>query len=118
MGHERLAALKGTIALYGANAYSQAILGLYPDAVKYGIVFDDTPMYEGQRAYGPGIDIEIRPPDAARLKAVDAVIITAYLHDVVINRKLQSFGFSGAVYTVRADDMSGVTGAPPSLFQA
>ena len=27
MGSDRLAALKGTIALYGANAYSQAILG-------------------------------------------------------------------------------------------
>jgi 2-polyprenyl-3-methyl-5-hydroxy-6-metoxy-1,4-benzoquinol methylase len=118
MGNQRLAALKGTIALYGANAYSQAILGLYPDAVKYGIVFDDTPMYEGQRAYGPGGDIEIRPPDTARLKTVDAVIITAYLHDVVINKKLQSFGFPGAVYTVRADALSGVGGAPPSLFQA
>jgi SAM-dependent methyltransferase len=118
LGSERLAALKGTIALYGANAYSQAILGLYSDAAKYGIVFDDTPMYEGQRAYGPGIDIEIRPPDAARLKAVDAVVITAYLHDVVINRKLQSFGFPGMVYTVRVDALSGTGGAPPSLFEA
>ena len=82
--------------------------------MKYGIVFDDTPMYEGQRAYGPGIDIEIRPPDAARLKAVDAVIIAAYLHDVVINRKLQNFAFPGVVYTVRADALSGVGGAPPA----
>ena len=117
LGGERLAALKGTTALYGANAYSQAFLGLYPHAAKFGIVFDDTPMYEGQRAYGPGIDIEIRPPDAARLKAVDAIVITAYLHDVVINMKLQTFGFQGAVYTVRADALSGTGGAPPSLFQ-
>jgi 2-polyprenyl-3-methyl-5-hydroxy-6-metoxy-1,4-benzoquinol methylase len=118
LGSERLASIKGTIALYGANAYSQAILGLYPDVAKLGIVFDDTPMYEGQRTYGPGIDIEIRPPDAVRLKAVDAVIITAYLHDVVINQKLQSFGFPGPVYTVRADALSGTGGAPPSLFEA
>ena len=118
LGGERLAALKGAIALYGANAYSQAILGLYPDAANYSIVFDDTPMYAGQRAYGPGIDIEIRPPDAERLKAVDAIVITAYLHDVAINHKLQSFGFPGPVYTVRADALSGTGGAPPSLFRA
>jgi hypothetical protein len=117
LGGERLAALNGAVALYGANAYSQAVLGLYPDAAKYSIVLDDTPMYAGQRAYGPGIDIEIRPPDAGRLEAVDAIVITAYLHDVVINRKLQSFGFPGPVYTVRADALSGTGGAPPSLFQ-
>jgi 2-polyprenyl-3-methyl-5-hydroxy-6-metoxy-1,4-benzoquinol methylase len=115
-GWERLSALAGPIGLYGANAYSQALLGLFPEAAKYAIVFDDTPMYKGQRAYGPGLDLPIEPPTAEALREVEAVVITAYLHDLVIARKLRALGFARPVYTVRSDDQAGKGELPPSLF--
>jgi 2-polyprenyl-3-methyl-5-hydroxy-6-metoxy-1,4-benzoquinol methylase len=116
LGQQRLAALKGTIGLYGANAYSQALLGLYPDAAKFGIVFDDTPMYAGQRAYGPGLDIPIEAPRAERFPKLGAVVIAAYLHDLVIARKLRAFNFDRPIYTVRSDAQAGQGEVPPSLF--
>jgi SAM-dependent methyltransferase len=115
-GHRRLAGLKGAIALYGANAYSQALLGLYPDAAEYGIVFDDTPMYEGQNAYGPGLNVPIEPPNAERIRGFGAVIITAYLHDLVIARKVRALGFDRPIYSVRSDGLAGQGEVPPSLF--
>jgi 2-polyprenyl-3-methyl-5-hydroxy-6-metoxy-1,4-benzoquinol methylase len=115
-GAKRLAGLSGTIALYGANAYSQALLGLYPEVARYAVVFDDTPMYNGQRAYGPEIDLPIEPPTAERLSEVQAVVITAYLHDLGIARKLRGFGFTRPIYTVRSDEQAGQGEVPQSLF--
>jgi 2-polyprenyl-3-methyl-5-hydroxy-6-metoxy-1,4-benzoquinol methylase len=115
-GWERLSTFGGAIALYGANAYSQALLGLYPHGPQYAVVFDDTPMYKGQRAYGPGIDLPIEPPATERLDDVQAVVITAYLHDLVIARKLRGLGFERPIYTVRSDDQAGQGEVPPSLF--
>jgi SAM-dependent methyltransferase len=116
-GRRRLEGIGGRIALYGANAYSQALLGLYPDAAAFPIMFDDTPMYEGQRAYGPGGDIPISPPRRELLEGISAVVITAYLHDAVIASKLERIGWQGAVYTVRADSLAGMDARPPSLFR-
>ena len=117
LGAEKLAALGGgAIALYGANAYSQALLGLYPKGARYAIMFDDTPMYEGQRAYGPGIDIAIRRPATDAFAGISAVVVTSYLHDVVISRKVRDFGFKGPIYSVRADATAGTGDTPPSLF--
>lgn len=118
MGHERLTAHDGTIGLYGANAYSQALLGLFPTEAHYGVMLDDTPMYEGQRAYGPNIDIVIRRPSTEALDGVSAVVITSYLHDLVIGQKVRDLGFEGPVCTVRADDLAGRGSRPPGLFQA
>jgi SAM-dependent methyltransferase len=115
-GSDRLSAFGGPIALYGANAYSQAFLGLYPVGAEYAVVFDDTPMYKGQRAYGPGIDLPIEPPTAERLREVEAVIITAYLHDLLIARKLRELGYERSIYTVRSDHQAGQDAVPPSLF--
>jgi hypothetical protein len=110
-GRARLSAIPGPIALYGANAYSQALLGLYPDVTTIAGVFDDTPAYAGHVAYGPAVDIAIEQPSVARLRAFAAVIVTAYLHDAEIARKLQDFGFEGQVFTARSDG----TTATPSL---
>jgi 2-polyprenyl-3-methyl-5-hydroxy-6-metoxy-1,4-benzoquinol methylase len=115
-GRDRLAAMSGPIALYGANAYSQALLGLYPDVGKFAAMLDDTPSYAGQRAYGPAIDLEIEPPRAARLARLGAVVITAYLHDRPIATKLRVLGFSGPLFTVRSDADAGAGDVPESLF--
>jgi SAM-dependent methyltransferase len=115
-GAQRLAGLGGAIGLYGANAYSQALFGLYPEAARYRVVFDDTPMYKDQRAYGPGFDLPIEPATVERLRELEAVVITAYLHDLVIVRKLRALGFDRPIYTVRSDDQAGQREVPPSLF--
>jgi SAM-dependent methyltransferase len=115
-GGRRLAALGGPLALYGANAYAQALLGLYPDSANVTAMFDDTPAYAGRCAYGPSLDLPIAPPTAERLRQVVAVVITAYLHDRDINRKVRGLGFRGPVYSVRTDPMAGTDDQPPSLF--
>jgi 2-polyprenyl-3-methyl-5-hydroxy-6-metoxy-1,4-benzoquinol methylase len=115
-GGERIAEIKGSIALYGANAYSQALLGVYPTFTNFTAMFDDTPMYNGQKAYGPSHDITITPPSADLIRKVDAVIVTAYLHDLVISRKVRQLGFNGPIYTVRSDKQAGQGEVPPSLF--
>lgn len=106
----------GLVALYGANAYSQALLGLYPTGARYSIMLDDTPIYEGQRAYGPGIDIAIRRPGDGAFDGISAVVVTSYLHDVVIARKVRGSGFTGPIFTVRTDALAGRGETPPSLF--
>jgi len=116
LGRQRLGALDGTIALYGANAYSQALLGLYPESARYGVMLDDTPMYEGQCAYGPGIYIPIRRPSREAFAGLAAVVITSYLHDGAIGHKVRDFGFKGPVLTVRAGARAGPEDWPPSLF--
>jgi SAM-dependent methyltransferase len=115
-GRRRLAAINGPIALYGANAYSQALLGLYPDVGAFAAMLDDTPSYAGQCAYGPAIELPIEAPSRDRLDGCAAVVITAYLHDRDIAAKLGAFEFRGPVYSVRTDREAGTGGRPPSLF--
>jgi SAM-dependent methyltransferase len=116
-GRRRLAALRGPIALYGANAYSQAFLALYHEFAAFPVMFDDTPAYAGRCAYGPSGDIPIELPCADRLRGIGAVVITAYLHDRDIARKVRALGFDGPILSVRADgDYDRSDGAPPSLF--
>jgi len=111
-GQQRLAAMPGPVALYGANAYSQALLGLYPDVTIFGGMFDDTPSYAGKNAYGARIDLPVERPSPERLKDFAAVLITAYLHDRPIAEKVRATGFAGPILTVRADAPAGI----PSLF--
>jgi len=117
-GFARLRQLGSSVALYGANAYSQSLLGLYPQFSGFGAMLDDTPMYEGQHAYGPSIDLPIAPPSAGALRAASAVLITAYLHDVGIARKVRALGYGGPILTVRCDRQAGRGQVPPSLFAA
>jgi len=114
-GARRLAAISGPIALYGANAYAQAMLGLYQQSTPFAAVLDDTASYAGRCVYGPAGEIEIEPPRSERLAGIAAVVITAYLHDAEISRKLHGMEFRGPVYTVRAPGSEG-PGALTSLF--
>lgn len=115
-GRTRLDAMLGPIGLYGANAYSQALLALYPDVAGFRAMFDDTPQYEGQTAYGPSHDLRIGPPSVEHLRGLGAVVITAYLHDLVIARKLRGLGLAQPIYTVRSDGEAGKGELPPGLF--
>jgi hypothetical protein len=111
----RLAAIDGPIALYGANAYAQALLGLYQESISFAAVFDDTTSYAGRCVYGPGGEIAIEPPRGERLADMAAIVIAAYLHDAEIARKISAMGYRGPVYTLRAPGPDG-PGLIASLF--
>lgn len=101
-GAQRLAAIDGPIALYGANAYAQALLGLYQESTPFAAMFDDTASYAGRCVYGPAGEIAIEPPRGERLADMAAIVIAAYLHDAEIARKISATGFRRPVYTLRA----------------
>ena len=111
----RLAAIHGPIALYGANAYAQALLGLYQGSISFAAVFDDTASYAGRCVYGPGGEIAIEAPRGERLAGMAAIVIAAYLHDAEIARKISAMGYRGPVYTLRAAGPDG-PGLIASLF--
>ncbi len=112
---QRLAAINGPIALYGANAYAQALLGLYQESTPFAAVFDDTASYAGRCVYGPAGEITIELPSTERLAGMAAVVIAAYLHDAEIARKIAAGGFRRTVYTLRAPGSDG-PGPITSLF--
>jgi len=116
-GHEQLMSLsERRVGLYGACAYSQSLTGFYPDILVPAIVLDDTPEYHGKQIFWGGGTCPVSLPSAAAIKDIDAVIITAYLHDKVIAEKLRSLNFDGEILSVRADGQAGTDGHPPSLF--
>lgn len=112
---QRLAATDGPIALYGANAYAQALLGLYQESTPFAVMFDDTASYAGRYVYGPVGEIAIEPPCGERLAGMATIVIAAYLHDAEIARKISAMGFRGLVYTLRAAGPDG-PGLIASLF--
>lgn len=114
-GSQRLAAIDGPIALYGANAYAQALLGLYQESTPFAAVFDDTASYAGRCVYGPAGEIAIELPRGERLAGMAAIVIAAYLHDAEIARKISATGFRGPVYTLCAHGVEG-PGLLASLF--
>jgi hypothetical protein len=113
---QRLAAIDGPIALYGANAYAQALLGLYQESAPFAAMFDDTASYAGRCVYGPAGEIAIEPPRGERLAGMAAVVIAAYLHDAEIARKISAMGFRGPVYTLRAHGVEGLGPKGPGLI--
>jgi SAM-dependent methyltransferase len=96
-------------ALYGANAYAQSFVGIYPDHLEQlKMVFDDTESYNGKMAYSHGKFIPISTISLKSQADVDVIIISAYLHDEHIYHKLQSLGFTGEVYTLRSKSRTAV----------
>ena len=77
-------------------------------------MFDDTPSYAGQCAYGPSIRIPIEPPRAERLGGFAAVVITAYLDDRDIGGSVRALGFRGPLHTARTDAEAGTGDRRPA----
>ena len=87
-------------AFYGTNSQSQAAFGQLTEC-KPKFVFDDTPSYRGSFAYSSQLRFPILEPSLDRLKEVDAVVISVYIHDEAIARKVREMGFSGEIYSLR-----------------
>ena len=115
-GSQRLQALGSEFAIYGACAYSQSLLGLYPKMPAPAAAFDDTVGYHDQELYHRAWRKPVVPPSTEALKEIHSVIITSYLHDRPIAERLRALGYRGAILTLRSDEEAGRT-APPSLFR-
>ena len=100
-------------AFYGANAQCQAAFGLLTGC-KPKFVFDDTPSYRGSFAYSSQFRFPILEPSFNHLKEVDAVVISSYIHDEAIAKKIREMGFSGDIYSLRPP--SDPSGKVKSIF--
>jgi SAM-dependent methyltransferase len=113
----RLADFPGHVGLYGATAYSQALLAAYPPSAVPAAMLDDTPGYAGYEAYWRNGRAEVRLPEGPQLHDLDRVVVCAYLHDQAIAARLREKDFSGPIHTLRSDDLGGRAQAM-SLFEA
>ncbi|MDO8606998.1 MAG: class I SAM-dependent methyltransferase [Phaeospirillum sp.] len=90
----------GRIALYGVTMHGQVLLNLPGfDASTVVAAFDDNHANLDYGLYTPTGFIPAQAPTALTLAEIDTVIITAYLHDQVMEQKLRTLGFSGTVLT-------------------
>ena len=103
----------GRYAFYGTNSQSQAAFGLLTGC-KPKFVFDDTPSYRGSFAYSSQFRFPILEPSSDNLKEVDVVVISSYIHDEAIAKKIRGMGFSGEIYSLRPP--SDPSGKVKSLF--
>ncbi len=100
-------------AFYGTNSQSQAAFGLLTGC-KPKFVFDDTLSYRGSFAYSSQFRFPILEPTLDRLKEVDVVVISVYIHDEAIAKKIREMGFSGEIHSLRPP--SDPSGKVKSLF--
>ncbi|CAB4805076.1 unannotated protein [freshwater metagenome] len=100
-------------AFYGTNSQSQAAFGMLTGC-KPKFVFDDTPSYRGSFAYSSQFRFPIFEPSLERLKEVDVVVISVYIHDEAIAKKIRELGFDGEIYSLRPP--SDPSGKVKSLF--
>lgn len=88
------------VALYGANAGSQALLGWIPEG-PWAVCFDDTHAYWDNYVYSSRKEIPIIEPTISDLMRYEQILITAYNHDVTIHQKLLKSGFRGEIWSLR-----------------
>ena len=90
-------------SLYGANAYSQAFLSQFSDYTdNLFAIYDDSPIGLDKCAYNSLGKFDVIAPNKSIEFNEEAIIITAYLHDLHISRQLRQHGFAGKIYTVRS----------------
>lgn len=100
-GRHRLSALSGPIALYGATPTAQAFLGLFDQEHEFRLAFDDNREYGDYALYGPNQVVPVATPDAATIRDMASIVITSYLHQVVISEKLRAMDFRGAILSIK-----------------
>lgn len=100
-------------AIYGANAGLQALLGFFPK-LSPKFIFDDTPAYFGASVFSRESRFRVLELTGETVDQVDAIIIAAYIHDVVISEKIRALGFRGEIFSIRP--VSDQLGKIKSLF--
>jgi hypothetical protein len=97
-----LAELSGTVALYGTSWHGTPLLNVFQSDRKFALAFDDNAGYAGRVMYSREQIVPVCSPEPQALTEIDAVLITAYLHDQVIAGKLRTLGFAGQVFSARS----------------
>lgn len=104
-------------SLYGANAYSQSFLSQFSDYTdNLFAIYDDSPIGLNKCAYNSLGKFNVIAPNKSIEFNEEAIIITAYLHDLHISQKLRQHGFAGKIYTVRSSLDSPALGDFVSIF--
>lgn len=96
-----IATLSGRIGLYGANWSAQSYLCIFQDVLKCCMALDDNAVYQGFALYNKRQTLPIVLPTPELVNSLDAIIITAYLHDQVVAKKLRQYGFTGRLLSMR-----------------
>ena len=96
-GHNFLAELSGNVALYGASWHGVAFLNAFQSSSHFVCAFDDNIDYVNQSLYSYKQTVPIYSPNLPKLKEVDVVIITAFLHKNAIAEELRKKGFKGRI---------------------
>lgn len=93
----------GKVALYGATMHGTVFLNhlKQKDDSRIAAVFDDNPGYGNLGLYTAKRAVPTVMPSTDSVGQFNTIIITAYLHDVAIARKLRSLDYQGQVFSVR-----------------
>jgi SAM-dependent methyltransferase len=97
----RIGELEGAVSFYGATPHGQVFFNALNGAGTFAAVLDDNPLNDGFAFYDRSRKVPVRPASEAAIFGNDAIIITAYLHDTVIAKRLYDLGFLGRVFTIR-----------------
>jgi len=96
-----LADLPQPLVLYGANAHTQSFINALPNLPYIAYVLDDNPANAARAHYTKSTFIDIRLPQPALIAQSGAIVITAYMHDLLIAQKLRKASFDGPILSIR-----------------
>ena len=96
-----LTSLDGAVSLYGATAQGGSFLHTFQADRRFVAVADDNPDYAGYALYSQAQTVPVVLPWHESFRRSDHVILTAYLHDVVLTERLRSSGFDGTIFSLR-----------------
>lgn len=110
----------GKIALYGATMHGTVFVNQMrrEDSSGIDVVFDDNRGYQSLGLYTRDHFIQTAIPNTATINEPDAIIITAYLHDIAISKKLRDLNFTGRILTVRPQPYTPALGSTELIFNA
>ncbi len=99
-GRRVLAGLSGRIGLYGATWQGLSFLTTFDDDRAFAAVVDDNAGYDGFVLFSRRQRVPVVRPSLSELAELDAIIITAYLHEAAIRDTLQRIGYAGRLIRV------------------
>jgi len=97
---EQLVKLPQPLAIYGATAHGQSFISFFDTDIRIETAFDDTPGNWDSFMYSCNQVVPVRN-FSQTANHPETIIITAYLHDSVIRKKLYEAGFQGTVFSIK-----------------
>ena len=97
----RMSEMEGKVAFYGATPHCQVYFNALAGAGDIACVFDDSPLNQGYSLYDQTRQVPVRSALKKDILDQDTIVITAYLHDTVIAKRLKDWKFKGQIFTIR-----------------